>query len=210
MIKLRVTAKHCSMAIGRLIVLAPVLILGACATVDLTQASLNTSEQSAVKPQQNVVKQASQKLTSLFTSKGWCKDTKTASSQSAASVLLRGRKSDENTAVKFDDIANDIAVATNHIHQTTKAAEVFLVMAEDHYDMSQELSVLETALLSAHQAQANFKAAPNSSTSKYKGDFNNFQNSLTALQRITDQYGARIRQNIVTDVTLENTKQSKS
>jgi hypothetical protein len=179
--------------------------LGACTTVDLSQVAIQ-SDSSAVTPvKQNVVERASAALTSKFRSKGWCAGGPQEKTQTAASVLLNGVDSTaiekRDTNIKFSSeahLAAELVSANEHIVQATKAAEVFLSISEDISDVDSELSLLETALLSAKEAETRFeKAVTSTGSSTVRQNFEDLQTSVQSLKKVTDRYGDRARSTIV-------------
>ncbi|NNC36849.1 MAG: hypothetical protein EX271_13405 [Acidimicrobiales bacterium] len=178
--------------------------LPACTTVDLSQVAVQSEAIPAVQEEKNVVERASLTLTSVFRDKGWCSGGPQEKTQTATSVLLNGVKATPASKQKSDltfkseeQLAAALAVANEHVVKTTKAAEVFLSMTDEMADVDSELSLLETALLSAREAKTRFdKAAASSQSSVVRQDFQTFQASVISLKAITDQYGDHARTTI--------------
>lgn len=181
-----------------------VLGLGACTTVDLSQISANQEQAVAIAPQQNVVERASNALTSMFRGKGWCKGSPQEKTQTATSVLLNGVKKDSAnqseitpTYSRAAQLQTDMVTANEQVIQTTKAAEVYLSMADEHTELGLELSSLETALLSAREAQLRFGAAlEGRKTPENTRAYNELTSSVDTLKIITDAYGNHLRRQI--------------
>ena len=177
-----------------------IYLLGACTTVDLTQVSLEKTAQTLPTMfVQNVVEKASTSMTALFVSKGWCKDSASTPTQTAASVLLNGRvKHDEDeqmvTVIGSRQLSADLNLAQSHIMKTTKAAEIYLATADEVSELSDELSMLEAALLSAKEAEAKFgKALLLSANPDNQSEFESLEISIHQLKKVTNAYGDRMR-----------------
>ena len=180
--------------------------LSACTTVDLTQVAVNQPKISNENTEQNVVERASLSLTSMFHAKGWCKSDPAEKTRTATNVLLNGMDTDNQakntsmvTPVNMNQLITDITVANYQVEQTTKAAEVYLVVADDMAELDKELSQLEAALLSSRQAQAGFVKNANTlsdidHTTHQK--LEDISKSISSLKIITDAYGDRIRSQI--------------
>lgn len=177
--------------------------LSACSTVDLSQIALNQPQEVITKPEQNVVERAAYSLTNMFKSKGWCKSDPAEKTQTATNVLLNGIDMDtQNTPVPVSvvstrQLSTDLTDAKAQIEQTTKAAEVYLVMADEMAELDAELSQLEAALLSAREAETGFgKALDASSNFIVRRKYSSLSNSIAELKTVTDAYGDRIRSQI--------------
>lgn len=178
----------------------------ACTTVDLSQVSIQSEASAAVPAKQNVVERASAALMSKFRSKGWCSGGPQEKTQTATSVLLNDVDStlieNYDTSLKFSNetqLAAELISANEHVMQTTKAAEVFLAISKGITDVDSELSLLETALLSAKEAESRFeKAVAITGSSTVRQNFEALQTSVQSLKKITDRYGDHARSSIVT------------
>ena len=189
--------------------------LSACTTVDLSQVSLETTPDAVqTEPQKNIVERASVDLTQTFRAKGWSTSGPREKATTATMMLLNGRDSaKKNAAAKqvtyptAKALLVDVTQANLKIRQTTKAAEVYLSMADDVVSLEGELSALEEALLAAYEARDNFKHAAiaqglNSQTDRqFTTKFDGMAQSLVGLKTVTDQYGERIRANIAAQAT---------
>jgi len=178
----------------------------ACTTVDLSQVAIQSESVAPAPATQNVVERASAALTSNFRSKGWCSGGPQEKTQTATSVLLNGVDSTpiskHNTELKYSNetqLAADLVSANEQVIQTTKAAEVFLSISEDVTDVDSELSLLETALLSAKEAESRFeKAVAKTGSSVVRQNFEALQTSVHSLKKVTDLYGDHARSTIAT------------
>jgi len=175
--------------------------LSACTTVDLSQVAIQSEPVQQTQAQQNVVERAALALTTKFRNNGWCSGGPQEKTQTATSVLLNGIQDPEATSksvtlIKSTQLVTDLSIANDHIAQTTKAAEVYLSMSED-VSLDNELSLLETALLSAREAQTRFSntIAQNSNV-QIQQNFESLENSVKGLKNVTDLYGDRIRSDI--------------
>lgn len=175
--------------------------LPACTTVDLSQVAVQSEAIAPVQEKQNVVERASATLTSVFRDKGWCSGGPHEKTQTATSVLLNGVDSTQintqNTQLTFTSehqLSAALATANDHVVQTTKAAEVFLSISDDVTEVDSELSLLETALLSAREAETRFeKAVVDSQRSSVRQEFEVLQGSVKSLKTVTDKYGDHAR-----------------
>jgi len=184
--------------------------LSACTTVDLSQVSIQQPQAITEQPKQNVVERAAYSLTSMFHAKGWCESGPAEMTKTATNVLLNGMDKDsENTAisaiaVSTRQLSADLSNANKQVEQTTKAAEVYLVMSEDMAELDTELSQLEAALLSAREAEAGFgKSLQTSSNFIVKRKYNALSKSIDELKNVTDAYGDRIRSQIAARANAE-------
>ncbi len=189
--------------VGGGIILLCTGMLSACTTVDLSQVSMDQKPIASVKPIQNVVEKAAISMAAMFTRKGWCA-VSTTQSQSTANMLLNGIESKPSQATLHADVilssrqlSDDLILAQEQVNQTTKAAEIFLTMSEKVSSFDKELSLLETALLSAREAEGNFQTMLGLvANQKNHQHYKEFQNSVDQLKLITDAYGDRIRHQI--------------
>lgn len=177
--------------------------LSACTTVDLTQVAVNQPQTSRGKTEQNVVERASLSLTNLFHAKGWSKNDPAEKTKTATNVLLNGLNKDSQnqnasmvTHVTTAQLTADITEANYQIEQTTKAAEVYLVVVDDTAELDEELSQLEAALLLSREAKAGFVknviALPEKSHT-FRHKLEKISKSIDELKTVTDAYGDRIR-----------------
>lgn len=181
--------------------------LSACTTVDLSQVAIQSESVTAAAPEkQNVVQRASASLTSKFRSKGWCSGGPQEKTQTATSVLLNGVDAtpvkNQNKNISFasaDHLAAELASANEHVVQTTKAAEVYLSISDNSTNFDSELSLLETALLSAKEAEIRFgRAVATTQNSSATRNYELLRSSVKLLKAVTDSYGDRARQSIAT------------
>lgn len=186
-----------------------VMGLGACTTVDLSQISASQEQTLAVTPTHNVVERASTTLTSMFRSKGWCKGSPQEKTQTATSILLNGRQDggggQSKMALSYSygtALHADLIAANEQVMQTTKAAEVYLSMSSEQTELGAELSSLETALLSAREAQIRFGIAlENHETPENIRVYDELKNSVDTLKTVTDAYGLHLRRQIAASST---------
>ena len=180
--------------------------LSACSTVDLSQAALENKNATPFAMQKkNVVQRACHSMTLAFQAKGWNKKEHAQRTQIAASVLLNGIKKDETKQssnsevyVNIRQFVKDIELAKKHIEQTTKAAEIFLTMADNTVQIDSELSLLETALLSAREAQNELRETlGRANTSEARSQLVLLRAEIHKLKTITNAYGERMRRHIV-------------
>jgi len=196
------------------LVVATIVVCGhlsACTTVDLTQVAVNQPLAPSEKIEQNVVERASLSLTSMFHAKGWCKSDPAKKTKTATNVLLNGvgtqhhvTGSQMSAPVTLTQVITDMTAANYQVKQTTKAAEIYLVVADDSTKLDNELSQLEAALLSSREAQAGFVKTVNAFPDKNHISLNKLKEiskSIDNLKAVTDAYGERIRTQIAAQVT---------
>ena len=186
--------------------------LSACTTIDLSQVAFEQAETVSEKPKLNVVERATHALTENFRSKGWCKNSPEEKTKTATNVLLNGMQDTQTTPVPAvvimdsEQLNASLVEANAQVVQATKAAEVYLnlTMADGMAVLDTELSQLETALLSARQAQVNFsKSLKISDEFLTRQKFDNFSSSVDNLKSVTDAYGDRIRSQIAMRAAAE-------
>ncbi|MEE9273241.1 MAG: hypothetical protein V3U57_08255 [Robiginitomaculum sp.] len=196
------------MKFARKSVVAISLVIGAfglpaCTTVDLSQVV--TNQQARVKPSTptvNIVEKTSSALTAICRKKGWSGAKTEKPTQSAASVLLNGMKTETPQysaiqSVSSQKLLGDILQVNIRVEQATKAAEVFLVTADMTQILNDELSQLEVALLTVKQAHGQLgKRITLDSNSELTNAFTTLETSISALRKVTDDYGIRIRNKI--------------
>lgn len=182
--------------------------LSACTTVDLSQVSVKQPEEVVEQPTHNVVERAALSLTRMFHDKGWCKSGPAEMTKTATNVLLNGIDTankylnGESTPIPASvvgtrQLSTDLSYANEQVEQTTKAAEVYLVMSEEMAELDTELSQLEAALLSAREAETGFgKSIETSSNYIVRRKYTELSSSIEELKNVTDAYGERIRSQI--------------
>ncbi|PHS77324.1 MAG: hypothetical protein COB56_03695 [Robiginitomaculum sp.] len=180
--------------------------LSACTTVDLTQVAVTQPQTASEKVEQNVVERTSLSLTRMFHAKGWCKSDPAEKTKTATNVLLNGMDTDSEAnhahtliPVTLTQLISDMTEANYQVEQTTKAAEVYLVVADDIAELDKELSQLEAALLSSREAQAGFVKTVNALTDKNHATqqrLEDISKSIDNLKTVTDAYGDRTRSQI--------------
>jgi hypothetical protein len=185
-------------AIGVALVLSS---LTACTTVDLSQVAIQSEPVQSTPAKQNIVERASAKLTASFREKGWCSGGPQEKTQTATSVLLNGvdaeNERDQKTSIlmtSIDGLGPDLKLANEQVMQATKAANIYLEMSETNTEFDRELSALETALLSAREAEGRFGSVVTGA--EHREQLETLKNSIVMLKTVTDQYGERARLNI--------------
>jgi len=125
--------------------------------------------------------------------------------QTAARVLLNGLEDKDAAttqsagyAVMATDssiVLSDIRLASSHVEQTTKAAEVYLAMAPSEKSLRKELVSLEKALIASREASQVFEdallqTAGTAETLDYKA----YVSSVGELRDVTNAFGDRVRE----------------
>ena len=185
--------------------IAPFIIGGVsgCTTVDLSQVAIEQPKTVLQAPSLNIVERASYSLTSQFRSKGWSMSGPDEKTKTATNVLLHGISDDKHNeqqhviTISRSQLGDDLIEANKQIVQATKAAEVFLAMADNAVGLDNELAQLERALLSSREAESHFsKAVEISGGFLIRRKLNTLSKSVNNLKMVTDAYGDRIRQQI--------------
>lgn len=181
--------------------------LPACATVDV--ASMTAPAARAEAPAEaNVVRRAVAKLKTAFTQRGFGPNASQRKMQAAADLLLNGINRDAAVAeAGYADqthsaavVTADILVATRHVNQATRAAEVYLEMAPGDRRLDGELAELEAALLVSEKACKTFaKALSRDDTSELAA----LRSSVDDLRDVTDAFGFRVRRDRMADAAAE-------
>jgi len=186
------------------IILLSCLSISACATIDLDEMAAKNQPTKAATLDINVVQRAASKLYAAFSSKGFVAKDSKKRMQSAARILLKGLEEKDVTdqdmsyAANISDpeiILSDIRLASRHVEQTTKAAEVYLAMAPVETSMRPELNSLEKALLASREAEHVFEdALINSGAAVSLIELKNYSTSVRELSEITNAFGDRVRE----------------
>ncbi len=186
------------------IILLSCLSISACATIDLDEMAAKNQPTKAATLDINVVQRAASKLYAAFSSKGFVAKDSKKRMQSAARILLKGLEEKDVTdqdmsyAANISDpeiILSDIRLASRHVEQTTKAAEVYLAMAPVETSMRPELNSLEKALLASREAEHVFEdALINSGAAVSLIELKNYSASVRELSEITNAFGDRVRE----------------
>ncbi len=187
-----------------ILTLAACLSLGACATVDLNDVASSKASTSSKVVDINVVQRAASKLYAAFTNRGFVASTSRKRVHSAAMVLLEGMDSEKltktdagyvETATDSTVVLSDIRIATNHVEQTTKAAEVYLAIVPTERSLREELSSLEQALLASREAEQIFETAlDKTGANKTSLDYVSYATAVDSLRDVTDAFGDRVRE----------------
>jgi len=187
-----------------LLTLSASVLLSACATVDLAEIAKSGEAVSQQSVERNVVERTASKLYATFISKGWSVRDDRNKIEMTANILLNGIHSqDKDSQPKSiylkslksaDVIKSDILQASQHIQQTTKAAEVFLAVAPQEGSLRQELGLLEKAVLAGREAENTFILAYSKlGVSAKQADILAFEQSVDALSAVTNEFGTRVR-----------------
>lgn len=178
--------------------------LSACATVEMAPVQSGTLMSQSEIQDRSAVKLSARKLSSVFSTEGWSRINPSNRSQSAVNILVRGLK---KTGKVIDPVRNyltrrsesdmitaDISRADEYVVATTISAREFLKNNPSAADVGSELSDLETALLSARQAEAMFQQAlAEKGVSGNSLDMARLSTSVDQLRDVTDAYGVRLR-----------------
>jgi len=184
---------------------ATALSLSACATVDLNDVATQNGATAAKVADVNVVQRAASKLYTAFSNRGFVAKDSRKKVQSATRVLLKGLEttnvsvsSEKDYVTMASDsqtVLADIRMASNHVEQTTKAAEVYIVMAPAEKSLRKELVSLEKALISSREAETVFEdALIKIEGSADNSDYAAFKLSVDELRDATNAFGDRVRE----------------
>ena len=197
------------MSLRLTLILTAALSLSACATVDLTEVATPNNTSAAKVAHVNVVQRAASKLYAAFTNRGFVANDSRQKMRSAALVLLKGLEDKGSASVKSAGYAetvtdstvvlSDIRMASKHVEQTTKAAEVYLAMAPSEKSLRKELISLEKALISSREASQVFEDALIKTSGVTTGlDFVSYKQSVNELRDVTNAFGDRVRESQMT------------
>jgi len=193
------------MSLRLTLILTACFSMSACATVDLNDVATKNQVTRTSAVDINVVQRAATKLYAAFSSRGFVAKDSRKRVQSAARILLKGleEKDVRNTEAETSYMASamdkltvlsDIRLASNHVEQTTKAAEVYLVMVPVDKSVRKELASLEKALLASREASRVFEdALIKTSGDKTAVEFSAFETSVDELRNVTNAFGDRVR-----------------
>ncbi len=188
----------------RLVALVGLLAgLSACATVDLTPIISEQELRATAAAPHNIVERTSLALSEKFEQEGWNDGDAAQKTQGFADILLHGKnrvggpKSARVEAGAVQQFSADIIIATDHVVQASKAAEIFLTIADAHADLTPELLVLEAALLAGRSGQNYFSQIKNhTQITVHEQHWARYKSAIQRLQIITNDYGMRVRENI--------------
>jgi len=135
--------------------------------------------------------------------------------RSAARVLLKGLEDKGSASVESAGYAalatdsivvlSDIRIASKHVEQTTKAAEVYLAIAPGEKSLREELVSLEKALIASREASQVFEDALIKTSGETKAlDFASYKASVNELRDATNAFGDRVREAQMTKVAVIN------
>lgn len=203
------------MSLRLTLILAAALSLSACATVDLTEVTAPKTTSAASSADVNVVQRAVSKLYAAFSNRGFVAKDSRKKMRSAARILLKGLEDKGSTSVESAGyvafatdptvVLSDIRIAASHVEQTTKAAEVYLVMAPGERSLRKELVSLEKALIASREASQVFEDALIKTAGKTTAlDFASYQRSVNELRDVTNAFGDRVREAQMTKVAAIN------
>ncbi len=179
--------------------------LSACTTVDFTQVAVDQKQGIDKETEKNVVERSTYTLTSMFYDNGWCSSAPEIKPQATASFLFNGmnKGNDEQVLTSkpmtITQLQSDITKANNQIEQVTKAAEIYLVVADEIVELDIELLLLEAALRSSREAKSGFTQKINSLSENDQSIINGLDeisHSIEALKDVTNAYGVRTRSHI--------------
>ena len=203
------------MSLRLTLILTAALSMSACATVDLTEVTAPKAESTAKVADINVVHRAASKLYAAFTNRGFVAKDSRKKMRSAATVLLKGLEDKNASSVETEGyvhkaadpvaILSDIRIAAGHVEQTTKAAEVYLVIAPSEKSLRKELVSLEKALIASREASQVFEDALIKTTGETTAmDFVSYERSVNELRDVTNAFGDRVRESQMTKLAEIN------
>lgn len=203
------------MSLRLTLILTAALSLGACATVDLTEATAPKTASAAKLADVNVVQRAASKLYAAFTNRGFVANDSRKKMRMAARVLLKGLEDKDTASVETAGYAalatdrmvvlSDIRMAATHVEQTTKAAEVYLAMAPGEKSLRKELISLEKALIASREASQVFEDALIKTAGETTAmDFTAYEQSVNELRDVTNAFGDRVRESQMSTVAAIN------
>ena len=203
------------MSLRLTLLLTASLSLSACATVDLNAATTSDSPAATKSVDVNVVQRAASKLYAVFSNRGFVAKDGRKKMRSAARVLLKGLEDKNVTtdaSLSYADnaqsqltVLSDIRMASTHVEQTTKAAEVYLAMAPAEKSLRKELVSLEKALIASREASQVFEDALIKTAGQTTAmDYVAYKMSVNELRDVTNAFGDRVREAQMTKVAAIN------
>ncbi len=185
------------------VLITAMTLLPACATVEIAQGNAPVAIASAEGAECITLRRSAKKLSYVFAQNGWSHSVVHSKAQSAASVLLRGMKDRIKGASAADDyiakttmtaMKADIRAARELVETTTGQALIVLSAAnvDENHNVRRDLAALETALLSARQAEMTFERAL-TSKSMSSASLDELGLSIDSLRAVTDAFGERRR-----------------
>jgi hypothetical protein len=185
------------------VLITAMTLLPACATVEIAQGSEPVAVASADSAECITLRRSAKTLSYVFAQNGWSHSAVHSKAQSAASVLLRGMKAKIGgsnaidayiTKTSLTAMRADIKTARDHIETTAGQALIVLSAAnlDENHNVRRDLAALETALLSARQAEMTFERAL-SSKSMSSTALDELTLSIDSLRAVTDAFGERRR-----------------
>lgn len=187
--------------IGRATAIATMAALcSACTTVNLqSMAGPSGNDVVEIKSEANVVQRAVERLKAAFTSRGFGPKSSEKKMHAAADMLLNGmaRHVSQSEDGGYSEqvrpvsvVLDDAHMANRHVEQTYRAAEVYLDVASDEEDLTEELQSLQAALIASDRAVILFdKALPDHA----KTELSDLRISVDKLRLVTDRFGDRVR-----------------
>ena len=193
------------MSLRLTLALTACLSMTACATVDLNDVAMQGKPSVTKAVDINVVQRATAKLYAVFSSRGFVHKDSRKKMRSAARVLLEGLEDKDVTpaasvgyaALATDSavVLSDIRMASSHVEQTTKAAEIYLAMAPAEKSLRKELVSLEKSLIASREASSIFEEALTKTSGRVSdSEFAAFNVSVNELRDVTNAFGDRVRE----------------
>jgi len=183
--------------------LTAIISLSACATVDVSGYAAPSETVSAVKPVEtgNIITRTVKRLYNVFVDRGLYEDNSRKRVQSAANILLNGLQtpsadgqSDTSAdVIALTDFSRDVQTARYHITQTTKAAEVYLDIASNDADLSEELKQLQKALQVSEKATDRLAQYDMRNDQEAAARISALQTDVNKLRDVTDAFGDVVR-----------------
>ena len=181
--------------------------LSGCATIDLTEVARPSQAQASAEKDLNIVQRAAASLSMVFRDRGFVAKTSRKRLQSAASILLNGLEDKQIIETDAADVSygtapkttavilSDMEYARSYIDRTVAAAEIYLEIVPVKRGLRKELTSLEKALLASTEANDVFTSALSgqSEDATVQNNIALFEQSVSKLRTITDEFGARVR-----------------
>lgn len=180
-----------------------IISLSACATVDVSGYAAPSETVSVVKPVEtgNIITRTVKRLYNVFVDRGLYEDNSRKRVQSAANILLNGlqtpsadgQSGDSADVIALTDFSSDVQTARYHITQTTKAAEVYLDIASNDADLSEELKQLQKALRVSEKATDRLAQYDMQNDQEAAAQILALQTDVNKLRDVTDAFGDVVR-----------------
>jgi hypothetical protein len=153
----------------RFLTIVSLMLICACATVDITNSPEIPSEMENNLEEDSIVKKATSRLAAVFSKRRFAVKNNRKQMEFAAKVLLKGLSDNEvinevnqsyvQTANNLESTLSDIRIASTHVEKTVDSAKMYLNTAPQKKSYQEEITNLEQALIASRMALQVFEDA---------------------------------------------------